>query len=171
MISKKDRDVFAEAVRDVKRLQRVDTVARQTPRPPAKARFTRQAESDVLQESLLDDSATDDEAAFRRAGISENVFRRLRRGRFSIEDEIDLHGMTSREAKAALREFIADCVDQNVGCVRVIHGKGRRSGPAGPVLKGRVQQWLMQWDAVLAFVSADNRDGGSGALYVLLGRR
>jgi DNA-nicking Smr family endonuclease len=171
MIDKKDLDTFAEAVRDVKRLGPLDTVARQTPRPPAKARFTRQAESDVLRESLLGDSAAGDEAAFRRAGISENVFRQLRRGRFSIEDEIDLHGMTSREAKQALREFIADCLDRGVGCVRVIHGKGRRSGPSGPVLKGRVQQWLMQWDPVLAFVSAGSRDGGSGALYVLLARR
>jgi DNA-nicking Smr family endonuclease len=171
MISKKDRDAFAEAVRDVKRLGSPDTVARRTPRPPAKARFTRQAESEVLQESLLDEPAAGDEAAFRRAGVSEKLFRQLRRGHFSIEDEIDLHGMTSREAKAALREFIADCVDRHVGCVRVIHGKGMRSGPSGPVLKGRVQQWLLQFDAVLAFVGARSRDGGSGALYVLLGRR
>lgn len=173
MISKKDKDEFAEAVRDVKRLAPLDTVARAVRRPPARARFARRARSDVLEATLRDDLALPrgDEIEFRAPGVPDWLLRQLRRGRFSVEDEIDLHGLTSREAEPALREFIADCVDRNVGCVRVIHGKGRRSGPLGPVLKACVPQWLARWDCVLAFVSAASRDGGSGAVYVLLGRR
>ena len=95
----------------------------------------------------------------------------LRKGRFSIEAEADLHGLTVPQAKLHLREFICESVEYRLGCVRVIHGKGLGSGPGGPVLKGKVQCWLAQWDEVLAFVTALARDGGSGAVYVLLQRR
>jgi DNA-nicking Smr family endonuclease len=76
--------------------------------------------------------------------------------------------MTGAEAKAALRGFIAECVDHRLRCVRVVHGKGRRSGPRGPVLKNVVNHWLQRADDVLAFGSARAVDGGSGAIYVLL---
>jgi DNA-nicking Smr family endonuclease len=96
--------------------------------------------------------------------------RRLARGGFSIQSEIDLHGLTSSEAKAELRQFLADSVMRGHTCVRIVHGKGRGSGAAGPVLKRMVDQWLRRWDAVLAFVTARPADGGSGAIYVLLRR-
>ena len=83
---------------------------------------------------------------------------RLRRGAYVVDDEIDLHGMTGAEAKAALRKFIAECVDRRLRCVRVVHGKGRRSGPRGPVLKHVVNHWLQRADDVL-----DN-NGGLDAL-------
>jgi DNA-nicking Smr family endonuclease len=92
----------------------------------------------------------------------------LRRGGYVVDGEIDLHGMTGAEAKAALRKFIAECVDHRLRCVRVVHGKGRRSGPRGPVLKNVVNHWLQRADDVLAFGSARAVDGGSGAIYVLL---
>jgi DNA-nicking Smr family endonuclease len=169
-ISKEDRSAFAEATRDVKPLQRDNRVPLRPPRPKPCAGFSRAAQSAALEESLNDTAAahTAEEIAFRRPGVSERNFRDLRRGRFSIEDEIDLHGLTRAEAQSALRVFIVDCARRRLGCVRVIHGKGSRSGPDGPVLKASLQQWLSRWDEVLAYVSASRRHGGSGAIYVLL---
>jgi DNA-nicking Smr family endonuclease len=163
---------FREAMRDVRRLQRGGKAERAVPKPPAKARFTRADQVEVLRESLLppDEAvlATGDELSFRRPHISEAVLTRLRRGAYVVDGEIDLHGMTGAEAKAALRGFIAECTEQRLRCVRVVHGKGRRSGPRGPVLKNVVNHWLQRADDVLAFGSARAVDGGSGAIYVLL---
>ena len=145
-------------------------------RPPAaRAQFHRRDEQQVLQESLQIsaealDLETGEELIFRRSGVPANVFTQLRRGKFAIKAEIDLHGMTSAQARSELRLFLAESVDARVQCVRVIHGKGLRSGPRGPVLKASVNRWLRQWDDVMAFVSAPARDGGTGAVYVLLRR-
>jgi DNA-nicking Smr family endonuclease len=171
----RDREVraFREAMRGVRRLSRGVKAERAAPKPPATARFTRADQAEVLRESLLPPAdeavlATGDELSFRRPHISEAVLTRLRRGAYVVDGEIDLHGMTGAEAKAALRTFIAECVEQRVRCVRVVHGKGRRSGPRGPVLKNVVNHWLQRADDVLAFGSARAVDGGSGAIYVLL---
>ena len=146
------------------------------PRPPAaRAAFRRRDEALVLRESLsmnpeAFDLETGEELTFRRSGVPATVFTRLRRGRFAIKAEIDLHGMTSAQARTELRSFLAESVTARLQCVRVIHGKGLRSGPRGPVLKASVNRWLRQWDDVIAFVSAPARDGGTGAVYVLLQR-
>ena len=94
---------------------------------------------------------------FRRPHVPEAVLVKLRRGQFAVDAEIDLHGLTGAEAKEALREFIADAVARRMSCVRVIHGKGRRSGPRGPVLKNIVNHWLQRSDIILAFGSARAR--------------
>lgn len=164
---------FREAMRDVRRLQRAAKAEHAVPKPPAKARFTRADQVEVLRESLLPPAdeaqlATGDELSFRRPHIPEAVLTQLRRGAFVVDGEIDLHGMTSAEAKAALRTFLAECIEHRQRCVRVVHGKGRRSGPRGPVLKNVVNHWLQRADYVLAFGSARAVDGGSGAVYVLL---
>jgi DNA-nicking Smr family endonuclease len=150
-------------------------VSLRKPPPAPSARFRRRDELEVLQESLrLGPEALElesgEELTFRRPQISEAVFRKLRRGRFAIKAELDLHGMTGDEAREALREFLAESIDAGIPCVRIVHGKGLRSGPRGPVLKASVNRWLRQWDEVLAFVSAPARDGGTGAVYVLLRR-
>ena len=172
-ISKDDRQAFAEATRDVKRLRSRNTVPRPQSRPKPQARFSRAENAAALEASLTDDDAAPaaEEISYRRPQLSERAFRDLRRGRFTIEAEIDLHGLTQHEAKSALHEFIDECIGQRLRCVRVIHGKGARSGADGPVLKASVQVWLPQWDDVLGYVSARRRDGGSGAVYVLLRRR
>jgi DNA-nicking Smr family endonuclease len=159
-------------MRGVKPLQRDERVMR-TRRPSATARQRRAADQATLEESLSDTSRDlgADDFAFRRPGVSERVFRELRRGRLRIDDEIDLHGMTRAEAKSALKGFIAESAERGLGCVRVVHGKGKRSGPEGPVLKTRVHDWLAQWNEVLAFASAQQKHGGGGAVYVLLRRR
>jgi DNA-nicking Smr family endonuclease len=94
--------------------------------------------------------------------------RKLSRGGFSVQAEIDLHGMTVAEARPRLQEFIETCAQDGKLCIRVVHGKGLGSGRRGPVLKQKVNRWLRQWDTVLAFVSTRQVDGGTGAIYVLL---
>ena len=94
--------------------------------------------------------------------------RKLARGAFSVQDEIDLHGMTVAEAKPRLSEFIERCARDGKLCVRIVHGKGLGSGARGPVLKQKVNRWLRRWDTVLAFVSTRQVHGGTGAVYVLL---
>ena len=177
MTSIDDKDAFGDAMRDVKRLEHEERVEHRR-RPRAQARQTRAAREEVLQESLAGSLAgrdaleqLGDEVAYRHASLPDRTFRELRRGRFSIEAEADLHGLTVQQAKLALRAFIDESRDRGIGCVRVIHGKGLGSGPGGPVLKMHVQRWLARWDEVLGFVTARARDGGSGAVYVLLRRR
>lgn len=94
--------------------------------------------------------------------------RKLARGNFAVQAEIDLHGMTVSEARPALREFIIESLYRGHTCVRVVHGKGLGSGERGPVLKSGVNGWLRRWDEVLAFVSTRQAHGGTGAIYVLL---
>jgi DNA-nicking Smr family endonuclease len=105
---------------------------------------------------------------FRRPGVRTQVLRRLRRGLYPIEDELDLHGLTQIAARDTLAEFIAQ--NRYVGhrCVRIIHGKGHRSGARGPILKIAVDTWLRRHGDVMAFASARSIDGGTGAVYVLL---
>lgn len=168
-----DGQTFREAMRDVRRLRSTDKVVPSGPKPPARARFTRADHAEVLKESLLPPSdeavlAAGDDLSFRRPHIPESVLLKLRRGHYAVDAEIDLHGMTGAEAKAAMREFLTEAVTRRLSCVRIVHGKGRRSGPRGPVLKNVVNQWLQRIDAIQAFGSARQVDGGSGAVYVLL---
>lgn len=173
-----DLKSFVAAMRDVKRLQFERRVVA-TDRPKPKARNSRLARDELLAESLNGpaQASTDgieqlgEGVAYCRDALPKRVFRLLRSGGFSIEDEIDLHGLSAHAAKRILREFIVESAKRRLGCVRVVHGKGLRSGPVGPILKGSVPSWLSQWEEVLAFVSTRPRDGGSGALYVLLQRR
>jgi DNA-nicking Smr family endonuclease len=168
-----DRDAFRRAVTGVRPLARQPRAA-SGPRPRPRARFARAARDEVLRESLVvpDDPAdldTGDTLSFRRPAVREEVLRRLKRGQFAVEAEIDLHGLRRESAHEALRQFLNDCVRHGVRCVRVIHGKGLRSGPGGPVLKHVVDHWLRRLENVVAFASARPVDGGTGAVYVLLG--
>jgi DNA-nicking Smr family endonuclease len=116
-------------------------------------------------ESLLD---TDEALSFRRPGIGVDVVRKLRRGNWSIQRQLDLHGFRREDARNALGAFIRDANKAGLRCVRVVHGKGLGSPGKTPVLKGRVQSWLVQKKEVLAFVQARPAHGGAGALVVLL---
>ena len=140
--------------------------------PPAAARFTRRDEASATEEGPARPPAEDIEfgeaLAFQRPQVPRSVMRQLRRGKFAVQDEIDLHGLIVSEAHECLREFITLCNRRGIKCVRIVHGKGLGSGSTGPVLKTKVNQWLRQWDEVLAFCSTPPRDGGTGAIYVLL---
>ena len=167
-----DAQLFREAVRDVKPLSR-EAIVRGIRKPLPHARFTREDRLAVLQESLSADTAdldvaSGEELAFQREGLPISVLRKLRRGQYHIQAEIDLHGLTVVEAKDVLRSFLADSLERQFRCVRIVHGKGLRSGHRGPVLKGTVSSVLRRVGRVLAFVSARQVDGGTGAVYVLL---
>ena len=131
-------------------------------------------EERVLRESISDDFDvstlldTDDQLSFRRPGIGVEITRRLRSGHWSIQRQLDLHGLRTDEAREALGQFIRHAHKIGARCVRVVHGKGLGSPGKTPVLKGRVQRWLVQKKEVLAFVQARPMDGGAGALLVLL---
>lgn len=172
MTAEDEKRLFRDAVRGVKRLRQA-AQPRQAPKPRARATFARRDELEVLRESLQLEPGdlfveTGDELSFRRAGVSEKLVRKLRRGEFRCEAELDLHGFTVSQAKLALREFLEAMLREHCRCVRVVHGKGLRSGHRGPVLKQTVNALLQRTDAVLAFSSARQVDGGTGALYVLL---
>ena len=116
-----------------------------------------------------DEAVTGDQAlSFQRAGVRIQVMRRLRRGLYPIEGELDLHGLSQTAARDRLAGFLARSRDGGCRCVRIIHGKGYRSGARGPVLKAAVNLWLRRHMDVMAFVSARAIDGGGGAVYVLL---
>ena len=141
----------------------------------ARARFARRDERDVLLENLDPDADTSnlqsgDSLYFRRQHVGRRTMRKLARGNYSVQNEIDLHGMTADEAKIRLQDFIHDSSLRGLTCVRVVHGKGLGSGDRGPVLKRKVDHWLRRWPEVLAFVSTRQVDGGTGAVYVLLDR-
>jgi len=172
-----DARLFREAVQDVKPLGRPEPSAghasRGLRRPRPAARFTRADRLAVLEESLRDEVidpelASGEELVFQRTGIQPAVLRKLRRGDYRVQGEIDLHGLTVAEARQALRDFLAQALLRRWRCVRIIHGKGLRSGHRGPVLKGMVGAMLRKVGPVLAYVSARQIDGGTGAVYVLL---
>lgn len=167
-----DKKLFREAVRGVKRHTATPAVP-QRPKPLPKARFARLDEAAVLEESLKPLPGdvfleTGEEVSFKRAGLQDAVLKKLRRGQFRVEEEIDLHGLNVEQAKQALREFLQVMLRTHARCVRIIHGKGNRSGHRGPVLKLAVTALLQRTDAVLAYTSARPVDGGTGAVYVLL---
>ncbi len=105
---------------------------------------------------------------FLRPGLGTDVLVRLRRGQWSVQGELDLHRLTSVEARDALADFLFDARGRGVRCVRVIHGKGLSSPNREPVLKNKVRRWLSQWDEVLAYCEAPRHGGGGGAVVVLL---
>jgi DNA-nicking Smr family endonuclease len=109
-----------------------------------------------------------DPLSFRRPGVRDQTLRQLKRGRYPVEDELDLHGLNQAAARDYLADFIAASRHAGLRCVRIVHGKGYRSGARGPVLKIAVNTWLRRHADVLAFVSARVIDGGTGAVYVLL---
>ena len=153
------------------------STGRVDPLPAAVEPVARQFEQDeqcALAESISDEIDidrlldTDGDLSFRRPGVGADVVRRLRRGHWVLQAQIDLHGLRVDEAREALMSYLADCMKRERRCIRVIHGKGLGSINKEPVLKGKVLKWLAQRNEVLAFCQAAPADGGSGALIVLL---
>lgn len=172
----RERDLFALTVGPVTPLREV-AVAPAAARPPARARQRERDEAAVMHEaisdafdveSLLD---TDDALSFRRPGIGPEVVRKLRRGVWAIQAQLDLHGLRRDEARERLSRFVVDARRAGLRCVRVIHGKGNGSPGREPVLKAKVKTWLVQKQEVIAFAQARASDGGTGALLVLLAPR
>jgi DNA-nicking Smr family endonuclease len=169
-----DQNLFARAIGATQPLRRKAAVPL-SPEPPAPIPVQHQLdEQRVLRESISDDFDVttlldvDDAMSFRRPGIGTDVTRKLRAGEWSIQRQVDLHGLRSDEAREALGTFIRTAHKAGVRCVRVVHGKGLGSPGKQPVLKTKTQRWLIQKNEVLAFVQAKPAEGGAGALVVLL---
>ena len=127
----------------------------------------------VIEELMMesDESASfesGDELKFLRSGFSTRLLKKLRRGDYSIQDELDLHGLVAGEAKQETHGFINECARDNVRAVRIVHGKGRNSAGRRPILKNMLIGWLSKNQHVIAVVSTPANDGGTGAVYVLL---
>lgn len=170
-----DSTLFGALVGPVQPVKTRSRVALRKAPPSPRARFARADEEAVLEESLASGPGgigleSGEELSFRRPHVPLKMLKDLKRGRYSIQDELDLHGLTANEARIMLRKFMDDVLREGHRCVRIVHGKGLRSGPGGPVLKVKLNKWLPQWEQVLAYTTAPARDGGTGALYVLLGR-
>ena len=171
-ISAEDKALFRAHVGKVRRI-RTDQAPMKPKRPAPIPRQTLADEQQVLEDlaSLEFDPAeveTGEELLYRGAGLQDRQFRRLRRGQFRVEGELDLHGFTADAARLAVAGFLTRSRQEGKRCVRIIHGKGRGSRNGRPVLKTRVHHWLRQRQDVLGFSSALPADGGTGAVYVLL---
>jgi len=170
-----ERNLFTRAVGKVAPIANQERVWSPPQRPSTRPLQQDLDDEAVMHESMSDefDISTlldvDDQLSFRRPGIGTDITRKLRKGEWSIQGQIDLHGLRSDEARNAMGQFIRDAKRMGWRCVRVVHGKGLGSPGKEPVLKSKVQRWLVQKNEVLAFVQAKPSDGGGGALLVLLG--
>ncbi|MEY4644926.1 MAG: Smr/MutS family protein [Hylemonella sp.] len=169
-----DKEMFTRAVGAVQPMTpNAKVQLKQKPPAPVAMQHHRDEQA-VLQEAISDefDVSTlldiDEHLSFRRPGIGPDVTRKLRRGDWKIQREIDLHGLRTDDARNALAQFIRKAHREGLRCVRVVHGKGHGSPGKTPVLKNRVHSWLVQKKEVLAFVQARPADGGAGALVLLL---
>ncbi len=170
--STEDQLLFRTAIGDLRRMAPVDELPRGAPPPPS-ARMSQADERAVIGELLthpLDASLHEvgDSLRYLKQGLPARLLKQLGRGEFSVRDEFDLHAMTASAALSALARFLDECVAEDRLCVRIIHGKGLRSGNRGPVIKGLVDRALRRRGDVLAYRSAPTSDGGSGAVIVLL---
>ena len=165
--------LFRSAVGDAKPLHH-DRVHHEPPPPHPTPRQRELDERAALAESLAGTASVElrmeggDELAFQRPGLPRGVLRDLRRGRWVVQDQIDLHGATRHEAPVLLSGFLAQSLKRGLRCVRVIHGKGLGSPGREPVLKAYVNAWLAQRAEVLAYCQARAAEGGAGAVVVLL---
>ena len=172
--SRRDADLFRRSIGDVTPLPPADKAASTTPRPLPIPRQRMADEESALRESLSDEFNvdtlldTDEQLSYARVGIGNDTLRRLRRGHWVIQAQLDLHGMRRDEAREALGEFLRNAVKRGMRCVRIVHGKGLGSVNKEPVLKSKVRSWLVQKDEVMAFCQARAAEGGAGALVVLL---
>jgi len=169
-----DKDLFVRAAGAVKPLPDKRRVLHKIEHDFPLAMQYKKDEKAVLKEAISDefDVSTllevDEHLSFRRPGIGPDVTRKLRRGDWSIQRQLDLHGLRRDDARESLSIFIREAHQQGIRCVRVVHGKGLGSPGKAPILKSRVHSWLVQKNEVLAFVQAKPADGGAGALVVLL---
>jgi len=172
--SQREAELFRRSIGDVAPLPSPNKAVLKAPAPLPIPRHHLADERAALAESLSDEFTvetlldSDESLSYARNGIGPDVLRKLRRGHWAIQDQLDLHGLRTDEAREVLAEFLRDTIKRGYRCVRVVHGKGLGSINKKPVLKSKVRNWLVQKDEVIAFCQAKASDGGAGALVVLL---
>jgi len=164
--------LFRDAMSGVAPLPASNKVVHKHPQPPVIPRQSKYQTQDVVEDSLSDHISLEIEAgdgwAYLRPGLARLTLRRLRRGYWKTQANLDLHGCTRDEARQELVAFLDECVENKYRCVLVVHGKGLSSKNREPVLKVRIGNWLVQRDDVLAFCQARPEGGGGGAVVILL---
>jgi len=169
-----DHDLFVHAIGPVRRIAHGQAqIEKAKPAPdPRQSRLDEERVPGEMIDSVIDPAFIEvgEELSYLKDGHSPTLLRKLKRGAFSIADEIDLHQMTAATAREAITGFLADSKRAAKLCVRIIHGKGLRSRNEGPVLKRLVDSLLRRRADVLAFASAKPNEGGTGATIVLLRR-
>ena len=170
----RERNLFTLSVGEVAPLKKQASAPQGRPRPAPIPRQRLRDEAAVMHEAISDEFdvesllETDDSLSFRRRDIGPEVVRKLRRGVWAIQAQLDLHGLRRDEARERLATFLREAHHAGLRCVRVVHGKGHGSPGREPVLKAKVRSWLVQKSEVVAFAQARASDGGNGALMVLL---
>lgn len=172
-ISDEGSDLFRQMVGEVKPIEQ-NRVEEQPKKPKARPRQREADEREVVADLLSDhfdpELETGEEVHFLRPGLQKRVLRKLRRGQYAIEAELDLHGYRSEDARAIFSDFLGQCGASGQRCLRIIHGRAMHRSE-GPVLRPLVHSWLRQRGDVLAFCTAPPHDGGNGAVYVLIKSR
>lgn len=169
-----EANLFRDSVGALQPLKTAERHQAVQPAPAPLAFKHLEDEKAALQESLSDEFdaesllETDDNLSYARPGVGADVVKKLRKGTWVIQAQIDLHGLRRDEAREKIADFLRQCIREGIRCVRIIHGKGHGSFNKEPVLKQKVRNWLVQKDEVMAFCQATAADGGSGALVVLL---
>lgn len=164
-----EAELFRASVQDVEPLnQECPEPYRRRPPPVPIAQPVDWRETQARTRLSEHEVETQEFLFFSRPGVQSRRLADLRRGAIEIGLELDLHGLTAAHAEERLGEFLAACAQRRVRCACIIHGKGHRSQERQPVLKRKLNYWLRLREEVLAFCSATRRDGGTGAVYVLL---
>ena len=166
-----DQDLFRQTIGKVRAVNADKVLLNKQIKPKPYPKQLSTDESSHLLESAITGLETvglEDSISFLAPGLQNKVLKKLRRGFFDLDAEIDLHGLNSNAAKAQLMNFLNDCVKSGCRCVHIVHVKGYRSADKHPVLKNNLNLWLRQYTNVQAFCSASPKDGGAGALFVLL---
>jgi DNA-nicking Smr family endonuclease len=170
-VSKEDIAAFREAVKGAKLHvnEKVRLSAPDIRRKASSRSLEFNEESFNFNESLdLDPVQGEEYIVFKQTGISNKILRKLRKGKYNVDAILDLHGMSVDEAIAAVDGFLQQCLHKGTRVVLIIHGKGHHSQM--PILKNKLNHWLREINAVLAFCSAAPAHGSRGAIYVLLKR-
>ena len=171
-----DESLFLKAVSDVERLDTSNKVELRPTPVPAKLRASTDDEITPADDMLSDSGEIEKVMAQTilshcRSGIQNRLFKRLRQGKLQITEEVDLHGLSLKQAKQVLLDFIQLAHPMEGCCVCIVHGKNSRSQAGqAPIMKQYVNYWLQQHPRVLAFHSAQPRDGGTGSVYAILKR-
>lgn len=170
-LSTEDVELFRQTIGKVKSIKQDNVLLQPEKKPPPRPR-TKVADRDNPLQKLVDSPVEilshEDRLSFIAPGLQKNVLKKLRKGYFGPDADIDLHGLSSQEAKRQLLNFLHHCVENGCRCVHIIHGKGYRSPDNHPILKNEINLWLRQHKDVLAFCSAPPKEGGTGAVFVLL---
>lgn len=171
-VSEEDMSLFRDAVGDVKPVNN-DKHPPSRPRPAPRVQSEKRDNDSVMNNLMSDHSELDlidtgEHLSYTAPGIQHSELRKLKSGKYAIKAELDLHGLKRTDAQQELHEFISMAQQRDTRCVRIIHGRGRKVADQSPVLKKLIDSWLRHNKQVLAFCSARENDGGTGAVYVLL---